>query len=64
MGHAEDAATPRKAVVLTPISFSEHSVEAAKVGVSIAQQTGGQLVFCHALFPEANPLSAGESTLG
>jgi nucleotide-binding universal stress UspA family protein len=51
----KEAGVTPKAVILVPFEVSGPSLEAAKVGISIARHTGGQLVLCHALFPKVIP---------
>jgi nucleotide-binding universal stress UspA family protein len=54
-GFDEEAGANRASVIVVPFESSECSLKAAKVGVSIARHTGGQLVLCYALFPKVIP---------
>lgn len=49
---AERAAEP---VVVIPVDFSAGSLEAARVGVSVAQYTHAFILLCHAVFPKVIP---------
>jgi len=55
LSNVEEAKATRKAVILVPFESSEDSMKAAKVALSIARHTEGQLVLCYALFPKVIP---------
>ena len=43
-------------VILVPIDFSPASLDAVRVGASVAGRTQAKLVLCHAIFPKVIPL--------
>jgi len=47
------ASDPR--VIVVPLDFSPASLDAARVGASLAGRAQAKLVFCHAIFPKVIP---------
>lgn len=49
----DGASNPR--VIVVPLDFSPGSLNAVRVGASLAGRTQAKLVFCHAIFPKVIP---------
>ena len=60
-GHAphshfrDEGGASNPGVIVVPLDFSPASVDAVRVGASIAGHTQAKLVLCHAIFPKAIP---------
>ena len=67
MSSNEEDEALRKAIILVPFESPQDSLQAAKVGISIARHTLGQLVLCKSFAPKvipfgpANPPWVGEA---
>jgi nucleotide-binding universal stress UspA family protein len=60
-GHAQhphfrdEGGETKPGVIVVPIDFSPASLEAVRVGASVARHTQAELVLCHAIFPKVIP---------
>jgi nucleotide-binding universal stress UspA family protein len=47
------------AVIVVAVDFSPASLDAVRVGASVARHTEAKLILCHAIFPKVVPLGPG-----